>query len=53
MKCAILIAVVYIIIFALEILVYYISRSDAIFIYGLATLIAFVTTFGRAVYNES
>lgn len=53
MKFAILIALVYIIVFALEILVYCISRADAIFIYGFATLIAFVATFGRAVYNEN
>ena len=49
MKFSILIAVVYIIIFALEILTYYISNSNMIFIYGFITLIAFVVTFGNSV----
>lgn len=46
MKKSILVAVVYIIIFAMEILVYYISKENAIFVYGLITLIAFIFTFG-------
>ena len=45
MKKSILVAIVYIIIFAMEILTYYISQADVIFIYGLITLIAFIITF--------
>lgn len=45
MKKPILVAVVYIIIFAMEILVYYMSKEGAMFIYGIFTLIAFVITF--------
>lgn len=46
MELALLVAIVYIVVFALEILVYYISRADAIFVYGFITLIAFIVTFG-------
>lgn len=46
MKKSILIAVVYIIIFAMEILVYWISKAGAIYFLGLITLIAFVVIFG-------
>lgn len=46
MKKSILVAIVYIIIFALEILAYYISKKDVVFLYGLITLIAFIVTFG-------
>ena len=42
MKKAILVAVVYIIIFAMEILAYYITQADVIFIYGILTLVAFL-----------
>lgn len=45
MKRAILVAVVYIIIFAMEILAYYMFQADVIFIYGLMSLVAFVFTF--------
>lgn len=45
MKKSILVAIVYIIIFAMEILAYYISKEGAIFIYGLITLAAFIFTF--------
>ena len=45
MKKAILVAIVYIIIFAMEILAYYISQADVIFIYGLISLVAFIFTF--------
>lgn len=42
----IIVAIVYIILFALEILAYYISKKDVVFFYGLITLIAFIITFG-------
>lgn len=45
MKKSILVAVVYIIVFSLEILAYYISKESDIFIYGLITLVAFIVTF--------
>ena len=45
MKKSILVAIVYIIIFAMEILVYYISKDSAIYFYGLITLIAFISNF--------
>lgn len=45
MKKSILVAIVYIIIFAMEILAYYISKEGAIFLYGIITLIAFIFTF--------
>lgn len=41
MKRAILVAAVYIIIFAMEILAYYMFQADVIFIYGLMSLVAF------------
>lgn len=46
MKKSILIAIVYIIIFAMEILIYYVSKDGAVFFYGLIALIAFIITFG-------
>ena len=47
MKKSILVAIVYIIIFAMEILVYCISnKNGAIYFYGFITLIAFILTFG-------
>lgn len=52
MRKAILTAVVYIIIFAMEILVYCISKESAIYFLGLITLIAFVITFGSALGDE-
>ena len=48
MKKSILVAIVYIIIFAMEILVYYISKENAVSVFGFITLIAFVFTFGRS-----
>lgn len=48
MKKSRLTAIVYIIIFSLEILVYYISKESVIFIYGLITLFAFIFTFAAA-----
>ena len=44
-KKSILVVIVYIIIFAMEILVYYISKDSAIYFYGLITLIAFILNF--------
>lgn len=53
MKKLILVAIVYIIIFAMEILAYYISKENAIFIYGFITLISFISTFTISlVYND-
>lgn len=47
MKKSILVAIVYIIIFAMEIFVYWISNKDgAVYFYGFITLIAFIITFG-------
>lgn len=47
MKKSILAAIVYIIIFAMEIFVYWISDKDgAIYFYGFISLIAFIITFG-------
>lgn len=46
MEQSILVATVYIIVFVLELLAYYISKNDAVFLYGLITLIAFIITFG-------
>ena len=45
MKKSILTAIVYIIIFAMEILAYYMFQADVIFIYGLMSLVAFVFIF--------
>lgn len=45
MKKSILVVIVYIIIFAMEILVYYISKGSVIYFYGLITLIAFIFNF--------
>lgn len=53
MKKSILVGIVYIIIFAMEILAYYISNEGAIFLYGLITLIAFIFTFATLLlYDE-
>lgn len=52
MKKSILVAIVYIIIFAMEILVYYISKECAIYFYGLITLIAFICTFVETLSND-
>lgn len=51
MKQTIIVAIVYIIVFALEILTYHISKKDGIFLYGLITLIAFIITFGATLTN--
>lgn len=53
MKKSILVAIVYIIIFAMEILVYYLTnREDAIYFYGFITLIAFIFTFGSVLFEK-
>ena len=52
MKKSILVGIVYIIIFAIEILSYYISKESDIFLYGLITLIAFIFTFGTLLLYE-
>lgn len=51
MKQTIVVAIAYIIVFALEILAYHISKKDDIFLYGLITLIAFIITFGATLTN--
>ena len=48
----IIVAIVYIIIFAMEILVYCISKEGAIYYFGLMTLIAFVITFGASLDED-
>lgn len=46
MKKSILVAIVYIIIFAMEMFVYWISDKDgAVYFYGFISLIAFIITF--------
>lgn len=45
MKQSILVAIVYIIIFILEMIAYGMFRSGCIFVYGLITLITFIITF--------
>ena len=52
MKKSILVAIVYIIIFAMEILVYCISKEGAIYLIGLITLIAFIFTFLTVLTEE-
>ena len=52
MKKSILAGIVYIIIFAMEILAYYISKEGAIFLYGIITLIAFIFTFDTLLLYE-
>lgn len=52
MKKSILVVIVYIILFAMEILVYYISKDSAIYFYGLITLIAFIFTFGSTLFEQ-
>lgn len=52
MKKPILVAIVYIIVFAMEILVYCISGEGAVYFYGFVTLIAFVVTFGSALDDK-
>ena len=52
MKKSILVVIVYIIIFAMEILVYYISKDSVIYFYGLITLIAFIFTFGSVLFEK-
>ena len=52
MKKSILVGIVYIIIFAMEILAYYISKEGAIFLYGLITLISFIFTFATLLLYE-
>lgn len=53
MKKSILVAIVYIIIFAMEILVYCLTnKGGAIYFYGLITLIAFIVTFGNVLFEK-
>lgn len=52
MKKSILVVIVYIIIFAMEILVYYISKDSAIYFYGFITLIAFIFTFDSTLFEK-
>ena len=52
MKQSILVAIVYIILFALEILVFYLSKDGSIFFYGFITLIAFIITFGATLSDR-
>lgn len=52
MKKSILVAIVYIIIFAMEIFVYWISDKDcAVYFYGFISLIAFILTFGSTLFE--
>ena len=52
MKKSLLVAIVYIIIFAMEILTHYISKESAIFVYGFITLIAFIFTFATTLAHD-
>lgn len=53
MKKSILVAIVYIIIFAMEIFVYWISdKDDAVDFYGFISLIAFMFTFGSTLFEK-
>ena len=51
MNRAILVAIVYIIVAGIELLAYYLSKSDCIYFYGFITLIAFIFTFASALYE--
>ena len=52
MNRAILVAIIYIIITGVELLAYYLSKSDCVYFYGFITLIAF--TFASALfYSEN
>jgi hypothetical protein len=57
MKKGILIAIVYtivyIIIFAMEILVYYIYKESAIYFFGLITLVAFIFTLAVTLNSDN
>lgn len=44
MNRAILVAIVYIIVAGIELLAYYLSKSDCVYFYGFITLIAFIFT---------
>lgn len=53
MKKSILVVIVYIIIFAMEIFVYWISDKDsAVYFYGFISLIAFILTFGSTLFEQ-
>ena len=52
MDKAILVAIVYIIIAGIELLAYYFSRDGSVFFYGFITLIAFIFTFGSALFYD-
>ena len=53
MNRAILVAIVYIIVAGIELLAYYLSKSDCIYFYGFITLIAFIFTFASALFKTS
>lgn len=54
MNRAILVAIVYIIVAGIELLAYYLSKSDCVYFYGLIILFAFIFTFASALfYSEN
>ena len=54
MNRAILVAIVYIIVAGVELLAYYLSKNDWLYLYGFITLIAFIFTFASALfYSEN
>lgn len=54
MNRVILVAIIYIIITGVELLAYYLSKSDCVYFYGFITLIAFIFTFASALfYSEN
>lgn len=52
MNRAILVAIVYIIVAGVELLAYYLSKNDWLYLYGIITLIAFICTFGSALFDN-
>lgn len=52
MKKPLLVPIIYIIVFALEILIYCISKEGLIFVYGLITLFAFIFTFAAVLFSD-
>ena len=52
MNRAILVAIVYIIVAGVELLAYYLSKSDCVYFYGFITLIAFIFTFGAVILDD-
>ena len=51
MNRAILVAIVYIIVAGIELLAYYLSKSDCVYFYGFIALIAFIFTFASALFT--